>query len=436
MNIFDKKIFFLVVHKGVFRGEYVAIKKFDGSCPVSCKKQLENEIQILGRLEHENIIKLFGFCDQRNNNFLVLEYMEGGSLFDLLSSDEENISSCKLIQGICNGMEYLHNNSVLHLDLKSSNIILNKRKDQAKITDFGISKISTLTSMNSSNIRTKSARGTFRWMAPEISNGFPGTRSSDVWSFGCILIEIMTRKLPFYSLNDQQLLTVLQNQKSDLPINIQNFSKILAGVLFECLKREPNKRPTFNQIKVSLSKCTQNDFNFKKIENETNSLRTLNDLNNYIENVKKSKEEENKKDQEIQELKKKLNEKEKDICSVTNNLAELTKKVNDLTIANQVRQIYSTSVLSPPDTPTNYFSQNRPSCYTPSYSLIRSPPDTPTNYFAQNKPSLPTPNHSGRDTGYTYVSSGSANGRTIYEGPRGGTYYLSSSGKKVYGKFN
>ncbi|RNA02488.1 serine threonine- kinase STY46-like isoform X1 [Brachionus plicatilis] len=367
---------YAVVYKAKYTNNTVAVKKFDGSCPTSCKKQLENEINILGKLNHQNIIKLFGFCDDRNNNFLVLEYMEGGSLIDLLGSNEKIIQSYNLIKDICNGMEYLHANSILHLDLKSPNVLLNKSKDHAKLTDFGISKISTLTTMNSSSVpkSTKSAKGTFRWMAPEISRGIPGMRSSDIWSFGCILIEFMTRKLPFHSLNDQQLFIVLQNEKSDLPINIENLSKIMAGILNECLKREPSARPSFTQLKEMLSKCTQKDFDLARYDQETLRcpIKTINDLNRFIENVKNTTEKDKSKDKEIEELKNKLNEKEKDICSINKNLVDITKKVSDLTINKNAENIsqprpsnYYHHIINPPVYPMNHYSQNRENSVVP-----------------------------------------------------------------------
>ncbi|RNA08541.1 serine threonine- kinase STY46-like isoform X1 [Brachionus plicatilis] len=418
---------YAVVYRANYTNKIVAVKKFDGSCPTSCKKQFENEINILGKLNHQNVIKLFGFCDHRNNNFLVLEYMEGGSLLDLLVSNEKIIYPYNLIKDICNGMEYLHANSILHLDLKSPNVLLNKSKIHAKLADFGIAKISTLTTMSSSSVGTKSAKGTFRWMAPEISRGIPGMRSSDVWSFGCILIEFMTRKLPFQSLNDQQLLIVLQNEKSDLPINVEIFSKVMAGILNECLKREPSARPSFTQLNEMLSKCTQKDFDLNRNDHGTLgcSIKTITDLEKFIENVKNTTEKDKRKDKEIEELKKKLNEKEKDICSINNNLADIKKKVSDLEINknaenySQTRLSFYYHILSPPESPMNNFLQNR----------MNSPSSSFSTFDSKSK-------HSGRDTGYKYVSRGSANGRTIFEGTRGGFYYLTPSGNKAYVKID
>ena len=119
------------------------MKKFDASCPSKMSEDFKREIMMLSRIDNKNIVKLLGFCNKRNNTYLVSELMEGGSLFDHIR-DKNNRKfnwsiNLKLIKDITAGMVYLHSNNILHLDLKSLNILLNKESDQAKISDFGLS---------------------------------------------------------------------------------------------------------------------------------------------------------------------------------------------------------------------------------------------------------------------------------------------------------
>jgi mitogen-activated protein kinase kinase kinase len=149
--------------------------------------------------------------------------MEGGSLFDHIKNKNNpkfNWSiNLKLIKDITAGMVYLHSNDILHLDLKSLNILLNKESDQAKISDFGLSQINTITSTLSRAPSSRVAKGTTRYMACEIAKGIKPSRKSDIWSYGCVLLEFITRELPFSALPDNAIFLMLQNDSAEIPLN-------------------------------------------------------------------------------------------------------------------------------------------------------------------------------------------------------------------------
>jgi serine/threonine protein kinase len=216
-------------------------------------EDFKREIMMLSKIDNKNIVKLLGFCDQRNNTYLVSELMEGGSLFDHIKNKNNPkfhwSINLKLIKDITAGMVYLHSNDILHLDLKSLNILLNKESDQAKISDFGLSQINTITSTLSRAPSSRVAKGTTRYMACEIAKGVKPSRKSDVWSFGCILLEFITRELPFSALPDNAIFLMLQNDSAEIPLNFNTDTpQVIADLISKCLVRRPDERPSFDKI--------------------------------------------------------------------------------------------------------------------------------------------------------------------------------------------
>jgi serine/threonine protein kinase len=143
-------------------------------------------VAILRNIEHSNIIKVFGFNNKRGNSYLVTEFLSGGSLYEHIKTQSEKNwpKNINLIKNIIDGMMYLHSKDIVHLDLKTLNILLNEDKNIAKISDFGLSRIATMTSISTREKINNNAKGTIRYMAPEIAKGQNGTYKSDVWSFG------------------------------------------------------------------------------------------------------------------------------------------------------------------------------------------------------------------------------------------------------------
>ena len=243
----------------------VAVKKFDSSCPSKMTEDFKKEVNILSSLNHKNIVKLLGFCDKRNNTYLVSELMEGGSLYNHINDKSNTFFNWKtnliIIKDIVCGMVYLHSKNILHLDLKSLNILLNKERNIAKIVDFGLSQIATITSTSTRAQASRVAKGTTRYMPCEISKGMKPTNRSDVWSFGCILLEFLTRELPFYPLPDNAIFFMLQNDSADIPMNFDTKSpQLIAHLISKCLDRKPNLRPSFNEIEDLLKQVDEEKF--------------------------------------------------------------------------------------------------------------------------------------------------------------------------------
>ncbi|KAI9306784.1 kinase-like domain-containing protein [Cunninghamella echinulata] len=223
-------------------GEIVAIKRIkleDGEQD----EEMMKEIALLKTMNHFNVIKYLGFIRNRNHLNIILEYAENGSLMSTLKSF--GAFPEKLVASFCikilNGLDYLHENDVVHCDLKAANILTTKTGN-VKLTDFGVSL----------NLKIKKAddetvSGTPNWMAPEVIELEGASTKSDIWSLGCTLIELVTGKPPYADLISMSaMFRIVEDDYPPLPDNI---SKEMQDFLLCCFQKNPNERPTAKELK-------------------------------------------------------------------------------------------------------------------------------------------------------------------------------------------
>ena len=161
----------------------------------------QEEAQRHGLLRHPNIVMLFGVCVEPGHYAMVMEFMTSGSLNNLLHSTQDIPWSLRqsIAQNIASGLYYLHNNRIIHRDLKSLNVLLDEHK-QAKLADFGLSTIKLETQTRTTTAQAKQAAGTVRWMAPELfKRGASCNEGTDIYALGWVLWEIAARQVPFES---------------------------------------------------------------------------------------------------------------------------------------------------------------------------------------------------------------------------------------------
>lgn len=213
------------------------------------RKGLIDELKILTRLRHNNITTVVGaVMENRGEPMIVMEYMEQGSLYNLLhhsfALDGELI--LPILQDIVQGMRFLHSadRPIIHSDLKAKNVLLDQRF-RAKITDFGLSIASK-----------KRACGSPFWMAPELLNGeSKNTTASDVYAFGMVLFEIFTRKTPFEGENPDAVLPQVRDWAIKLrPSPPYRMSSPIRTIFEECLTFLPGQRPTAEELDSRLNR--------------------------------------------------------------------------------------------------------------------------------------------------------------------------------------
>lgn len=175
-------------------GVLVAMKEM----PISKEeiKTIKKEIGFIKNLHHKNIVKYHDAIIKDHKIYLVLEYLEGGSLGTLCKRSVFPEGLIRLyVQQILEGLSFLHKQGIAHRDIKGLNILLTK-EGTIKIADFGVA-----VNIND-NQKTLSAGGTPYWMAPETANGQETVSTqSDIWSLGCTAIELITGRPPYAELS-------------------------------------------------------------------------------------------------------------------------------------------------------------------------------------------------------------------------------------------
>ncbi|KAK4492416.1 hypothetical protein RD792_003221 [Penstemon davidsonii] len=169
----------------------VAVKKLDRVAQ-DTEKEFRAEVNAIGQTHHKNLVRLIGFCDEGPNRLLVYEYMSNGTLADFIFNNLKpswNLRT-QIAMGVARGLTYLHeecSNQIIHCDIKPQNILLDEYYN-ARISDFGLAK---LLMINQSRTLTN-IRGTKGYVAPEWFRNTQITAKVDVYSFGVLLLEIIS----------------------------------------------------------------------------------------------------------------------------------------------------------------------------------------------------------------------------------------------------
>ncbi|XP_059596923.1 mitogen-activated protein kinase kinase kinase 1-like [Vitis vinifera] len=226
--------------------------------------QLEQEISLLSQLEHENIVRYYGTNKDDSKLYIFLELVTKGSLLSLYQKYHLQESQASVYtKQILNGLKYLHEQNVVHRDIKCANILVDVH-GSVKIADFGLAKATKLNDV-------KSCRGTPFWMAPELSHpphqpleALPpdwALRSTnevvnwknegyglatDIWSLGCTVLEMLTRRPPYSHLEGGQVISkIYRSEPPDVP---DSFSSDARDFILKCLQVNPSDRPTAGEL--------------------------------------------------------------------------------------------------------------------------------------------------------------------------------------------
>eukprot|EP00916_Digyalum_oweni_P003190 GHVL01005740.1.p1 GENE.GHVL01005740.1~~GHVL01005740.1.p1 ORF type:complete len:252 (+),score=43.82 GHVL01005740.1:219-974(+) len=194
---------------------------------------METEITLLRKLNHKNIVKYLESIRTDEHLHIVLELVDSGSLASILKKfgtfpeSLAAIYTAQILRGLC----YLHEQGVVHRDIKGANILTTKR-GLVKLADFGVAVRLT------ENQKPNSVVGTPYWMAPEvIEMNSPTSTASDIWSVGCTVIEMLTGRPPYFNLAPMPaLFRIVQDDMPPLPDFI---SSNLVDFLNECFQKDP-----------------------------------------------------------------------------------------------------------------------------------------------------------------------------------------------------
>lgn len=233
---------FGTIYYGKHAGRSVAIKMISMEVE-GHDEEFHREIQIMDRLHATEVVQLFGYCREQAATCLVMEYLEQGDLYQLVQkrvfTPEEQK---KLILDIGRGLRYLHSQGIIHRDLKSANILINA-DGHAKISDFGLSKIRTL-SVGTVHQRSEA----LQWMAPEVRHLNPHySEASDIYGFGVIVWEILTGLAPFHARTQEN--PRFSDLAGKLPGKIpESLPAVYQELIRGCWSEDPSKRPSLAEV--------------------------------------------------------------------------------------------------------------------------------------------------------------------------------------------
>ncbi|GMG98523.1 hypothetical protein Nepgr_000363 [Nepenthes gracilis] len=235
------------VFRGLWNGTDVAIKVFlEQDLTPENLEDFCNEISILSRLRHPNVILFLGACTKPPRLSMVTEYMEMGSLYFLIHQ-KKKLSwrrRLKMLRDICRGLMCVHRMKIVHCDLKSANCLVNKHW-MVKICDFGLSRI-----MIDAPMKDSSSAGTPEWMAPELIRNEPFTEKCDIFSLGVIIWELCTLSRPWKGVPPERVVYAVANEGSRLDIPEGPLGRLIA----DCWA-EPDERPSCEDILARLLDC-------------------------------------------------------------------------------------------------------------------------------------------------------------------------------------
>lgn len=253
---------YLALH--AITGELMALKQVEmpssHGTSLDAKKNnmveaLKREIDLLRELKHPNIVQYLGSNSDEVHLNIFLEYVAGGSVATMLvnygSLPEPLISN--FVRQILNGLAYLHSKDIIHRDIKGANILVDNH-GSVKISDFGISKRVESTLRTSTTHQLKrggprvSLQGSVFWMAPEVVKQTAYTRKADIWSLGCLIVEMFTGSHPHPNCTQLQAIFKIGGSGEARPDIPANASKDVRTFLERTFEIEHEKRPTADEL--------------------------------------------------------------------------------------------------------------------------------------------------------------------------------------------
>ena len=260
-----------------------------------------SEVRSMKIVNHPFIVRLIEVLKTNRKILLLMDYMDGGDLFDAIKAEKTNYmnedKARRYFQQIISAVNYLHNKNIIHRDLKPENILIDKKNQGIKITDFGLSAL-----IKQKNQILPDIAGTTDYLAPEIIKqiGYLG-QSADIWSCGVILFNCVTGKKPFIGSSSMMLNNILSG-KVEYPSN--KLSKELIDLLKKILDPNPNTR-----------------YNIQQIENHSWFVKDYDKIKKYVNDyLKKNKENINIYPKKSLELIETMNFNQKDIMLEENDI--------------------------------------------------------------------------------------------------------------------
>ncbi|XP_059292985.1 serine/threonine-protein kinase STY17-like [Lycium ferocissimum] len=241
------------LYKGTYCSQEVAIKVLKPEhLNMDMVKEFTQEVFIMRKIRHKNVVQFIGACTRPPNLCIVTEFMSRGSIYTFLHKQRGAFKLPTLLKvaiDVSKGMSYLHQNKIIHRDLKTANLLMDEH-GVVKVGDFGVARVQVQTGVMTAET------GTYRWMAPEVIEHKPYDHKADVFSFGIVVWELLTGEIPYAYLTPLQAAigVVQQGLRPTIP---KSTHPKLVELLEKCWQQDPTERPDFSEILDILQKLTR-----------------------------------------------------------------------------------------------------------------------------------------------------------------------------------
>ncbi|CAD6248363.1 unnamed protein product [Miscanthus lutarioriparius] len=241
------------LYRGTYCNQDVAIKIVRPErISADMYRDFAQEVYIMRKVRHRNVVQFIGACTRQPTLYIVTDFMSGGSVYDYLHKNNNTFKLPEILKvatDISKGMNYLHQNNIIHRDLKTANLLMDENR-VVKVADFGVARVK-----DQSGVMTAET-GTYRWMAPEVIEHKPYDHKADVFSFAIVLWELLTGKIPYEYLTPLQA-AIGVVQKGIRPMIPKDTHPKLIELLQKCWHRDPAERPDFSEILEILQKLSK-----------------------------------------------------------------------------------------------------------------------------------------------------------------------------------
>ncbi|XP_009150775.1 serine/threonine-protein kinase STY8 isoform X1 [Brassica rapa] len=232
------------LHKGTYCSQEVAIKFLRPErVNTEMLREFSQEVYIMRKVRHKNVVQFLGACTRSPTLCIVTEFMSRGSIYDFLHKQKcafKLQTLLKVALDVAKGMCYLHQNNIIHRDLKTANLLMDEH-GLVKVADFGVARVQI-----ESGVMTAET-GTYRWMAPEVIEHKPYSHKADVFSYAIVIWELLTGDIPYAFLTPLQA-AVGVVQKGLRPKIPKKTHPKVKGLLERCWQQDPKERPDFEEI--------------------------------------------------------------------------------------------------------------------------------------------------------------------------------------------
>ncbi|XP_030221484.1 ephrin type-B receptor 2 [Gadus morhua] len=242
----------------------VAIKTLKAGYTERQRRDFLSEASIMGQFDHPNIIRLEGVVTKSNPVMILTEFMENGSLDSFLRQNDGQFTVIQLVgmlRGIAAGMKYLCDMNYVHRDLAARNILVNSNL-VSKVSDFGLSRFLEDDASDPTYTSALGGKIPIRWTAPEAIQYRKFTSSSDAWSYGIVMWEVMSYgERPYWDMSNQDVINAIeQDYRLPPPMDCPS---ALHQLMLDCWQKDRNNRPKFSQTVSTLDKMIRNPASLK-----------------------------------------------------------------------------------------------------------------------------------------------------------------------------